>query len=181
MLYIFMADGFEEVEAVATIDVIRRSGIEVLTVSVGGEPAVKGAHGMTFVCDKIIEEVSPYDELEGVILPGGMPGTLNLQKSKEVNSFIDFCAESDKLLCAICAAPMILGRKGLLQGRRAVCFPGFEDRLTGAHISRRRVVLDGKVLTAAGMGVALEMGLKIVEIFCGAEAADKLKHGILAD
>ena len=118
MLYIFMADGFEEVEAVATIDVIRRSGIEVLTVSVGGEPAVKGAHGMTFVCDKTIEEVSPSDELEGVILPGGMPGTLNLQKSKEVNSFID-----------LCAAPMILGRKGLLQGRRAVCFPGFEDDL----------------------------------------------------
>lgn len=80
MLYIFMADGFEEVEAVATIDVIRRSGIEVLTVSVGGEPAVKGAHGMTFVCDKTIEEVSLSDELEGVILPGGMPGTLNLQR-----------------------------------------------------------------------------------------------------
>lgn len=175
MLYIFMADGFEEVEAVATIDVIRRSGIEVLTVSVGGEPAIKGAHGMTFVCDKTIEEVSPSDELEGVILPGGMPGTLNLQKSKEVNSFIDLCAESGKLLCAICAAPMILGRKGLLQGRRAVCFPGFEDDLIGAIPNSGFVCTDGNFITAKGMGCAVDFGLAIVVKVKGQAAADLLR------
>lgn len=175
MFLIFMADGFEEVEAVATIDVIRRSGIEVLTVAVGGDSAVKGAHGMTFVCDKRIDEISLSDELEGIILPGGMPGTLNLQKSKEVNAFINFCADSGKLLCAICAAPMILGRKGLLQGRRAVCFPGFEDDLIGAIPNGGFVCTDGNFITAKGMGCSVDFGLAIVAKVKGQAAADSLR------
>ena len=175
MFLIFMADGFEEVEAVATIDVIRRSGIEVLTVAVGGDLAVKGAHGMTFVCDKRIDDVSPSDELEGIILPGGMPGTLNLQKSKEVHAFIDFCAESGKLLCAICAAPMILGRKGLLQDRRAVCFPGFEDDLIGAMPGNGFVCTDSNFITAKGMGCAVDFGLAIVAKVKGQAAAHSLR------
>lgn len=179
MIYLFLAPGFEEIEALCPLDLMRRAGLKVTTVGVGGCD-VTGAHGISVRADIADRDFSD-DTPEMVFLPGGMPGTLNLAASDAVKSAIRSVVACDGYLAAICAAPSILGDMGLLAGKEAICFPGFEDRLTGAHISRRRVVLDGKVLTAAGMGVALEMGLKIVEIFCGAEAADKLKHGILAD
>lgn len=179
MIYLFLAPGFEEIEALCPLDLMRRAGLKVTTVGVGGCD-VTGAHGITVRADIVDRDFSD-DTPEMVFLPGGMPGTLNLAASDAVKSAIRSVVACGGYLAAICAAPSILGDMGLLAGKEAICFPGFEDRLTGAHISRRRVVLDGKVLTAAGMGVALEMGLKIVEIFCGAEAADKLKHGILAD
>ena len=174
MFYIFFADGFEEVEAIATLDVIRRAGIKIESVGVGSKN-ITGSHGITVICDKKTDEISVSDSLEGIILPGGMPGTTNLFENEIVNSFIDYCNENNLFICAICAAPMILGRKGLLNGRKAVCFPGFEDELSGAEISAEYVCVDGKIITAKGMGSAVKFGLSIVAEVIDNETANKLE------
>ena len=173
MLYMFFADGFEEVEAVATLDVIRRAGIEITSVGLGSK-SVKGSHNIEINCDTIDAEIALNDSITGVILPGGMPGTTNLMKNEVVNSFIDYCAENKLLLSAICAAPMILGRKNLLEGCKAICFPGFEDQLLGAEISDDFVCTDKNIITAKGMGSAVNFGLEIVSYFLGKEKADSL-------
>lgn len=174
MLYMFFADGFEEVEAVAALDVIRRAGIEIESVGIGGK-AIRGSHGIEIICDRTDSEISFSDELSGIILPGGMPGTLNLMNSKTVNNFIEFCSEKKLLLAAICAAPMILGRKGLLSGCKAVCFPGFENELTGSLHSDDFVCTDGNIVTAKGMGSAVNFGIAIVRYFKGSDEAESLK------
>ncbi len=173
MLYMFFAQGFEEVEAIAALDVIRRAKIEIKSVGVGAE-TVTGSHGISVVCDTVADDVI-IDGIDGVILPGGMPGTNNLFDSAKVHEAIDYCADNGKLLCAICAAPLILGRKGLLEGREAVCFPGFEDELKGAAVSDKFVCADGNVITAKGMGSAVNFGLAIVGYFKGQAFADDLK------
>ena len=172
MIYMFFANGFEEVEAIATLDVIRRAGIEIKSVGVDSKQ-ITGSHGITVTCDETTTSVS-FDNLDGIILPGGMPGTTNLMEDKTVNKFIDYCTENNLYLCAICAAPMILGRKGLLSGKEAICFPGFEDELSGAIISEKFVCKSGKIITAKGMGSAVKFGLEIVAAFKGEEAAAKL-------
>ena len=182
MIYMFIAEGFEEIEALYPLDIIRRAGLEVCTVGIGGR-YVTGAHAITVMAD--ISDTD-FESLENksadmIFLPGGMPGTLNLAKSDAVINAINRAIDENSYIAAICAAPSILGDMGLLNGRSAICYPGFEGRLTGAEISAQRVVLDGKILTAAGMGVALEMGLKIVEIFCGSEKASALRHAVIAD
>lgn len=174
MLYMFFAQGFEEVEAIAALDVIRRAGIEIKTVGISDKTVV-GAHDIPIICDLIENETNLCADLDGIILPGGMPGTLNLQKSETVNKAIDYCAQNNKLISAICAAPLILGHKGLLEGKTAVCFPGFEDDLKGASISDSFVCSDGNIITAKGMGSAINFGLAIVEYFKGTDAAEKLK------
>lgn len=179
MIYMFLAEGFEEIEALCPLDLMRRAGLPVTTVGIGGIE-ITGAHGITVrsdIADKDFKDESP----DLVFLPGGMPGTLNLAKSSAVMTAIQAAKTSDAYIAAICAAPSILGDMGLLEGKEAVCYPGFEDRLTGAHLSKKRVVLDGKILTAAGMGVALDMGLAIVEILCGKEKAKELRHAVIAD
>lgn len=170
----FFADGFEEVEAVATLDVIRRAGIAIKSVGIGSK-IVKGSHNIEIICDLTDDEVTPDSELSGIILPGGMPGTTNLLNSEKVNLFIDFCAENKLLLSAICAAPMILGRKGLLKDCKAICFPGFENELADAIISDEFVCTDSNIITAKGMGSAVNFGLAIVSYFSGTEKADALK------
>ena len=179
MLYMFFADGFEEVEAVATLDVIRRAGIEIQSVGIGSE-IIQGSHNMKFICDKTDSEISVSNNLKGIILPGGMPGTTNLMNDSAVNKYIDFCAENNLLICAICAAPMILGRKGLLNGKEAICFPGFEDELSGAVISDKFVCRDGNIITAKGMGVALEFGLALVAALRGEDTAAQLRAAVMA-
>ncbi len=174
MFYIFFADGFEEVEAIATLDVIRRAKIEIESVGVGSKN-ITGSHGITVICDKTVDEISVSDSLEGVILPGGMPGTTNLLENEKVESFIDYCNDKNLFICAICAAPMILGRKGLLNGKKAVCFPGFEDELSGAEISDEYVCVDGKIITAKGMGSAVKFGLAIVGEVIDKETSRKLE------
>lgn len=174
MFYIFFADGFEEVEAIATLDVIRRAGIEIESIGVGSKN-IKGSHGITVCCDKTVDEISASDSLEGIILPGGMPGTTNLSENKTVNKFIDYCDANELFICAICAAPMILGRKGLLNGKKAVCFPGFENELSGAEISDEYVCVDGKIITAKGMGSAVKFGLAIVGEVIDKETANALE------
>ncbi len=159
MLYLFLADGFEEVEAVATIDVIRRAGLKVCTVGVTGD-IVCGTHEIEVKADCM--EVD-YNDIEGVILPGGMPGTLNLQKSEMVNDALRFCRDNNRLMAAICAAPMVLGELGYLDGHDAVCFPGFEDSLAESNIKSDGVVVDDNYITAKGAGFALEFGAAIVD------------------
>ena len=160
MVYVFLADGFEEMEAIAPIDLLRRGGVQVKTVGVGTK-IVCGAHGIPFICD--IEEGEIVTEgMEMVVLPGGMPGTANLDKSEAVER----CLAS------------VLGHKGLLQGKRATCFPGFEQELTGAEFTGAAVEQDGKIITAKGAGAAVEFALKLVEALKGASQAQGLKEAI---
>lgn len=182
MVYMFLAAGFEEIEALCPLDLMRRAGIEVSTVGIGGSD-VCGAHGITVKADMTDAEFDALADKSAdmIFLPGGMPGTLNLAASATVIDAIDRAVEADSYIAAICAAPSILGDMGLLKGKEAICYPGFEGRLAGATVSQSRVVLDGKYLTAAGMGAALDMGIKIVEIFCGTDKAAALRHAVIAD
>ncbi len=175
----FLADGMEEIEALCPLDIMRRAGLSVTTVGIGGHD-ITGAHGITVKADIVDSELTELDA-ELIFLPGGMPGTLNLAASDTVKKAIETALKNSSYIAAICAAPSILGDMGILHGKEAICYPGFEDRLVGAKISDKRVVLDGKVITAAGMGVALDMGFKIVEIFCGEKAANDLRHAVIAD
>lgn len=171
MVYLLLADGFEETEAVAPLDVLRRAEIKVRTVGVTGD-MVTGAHGIKMQADLAMEQIDT-DTMTGIILPGGMPGTLNLQKDARVTELLKTAAAQDKLIAAICAAPMILGGLGLLEGRRATCFPGFEEELHGAQVEDSGVVTDGSFITGRGAGVALQFGAAIVDYFI----PDSLKGG----
>lgn len=177
MVYCFLADGFEEVEAIAPVDMLRRAGVEVKTVGVTGD-TVTSSHGIGVVADIALCDVVLGENVEAVILPGGLPGATNLEESAEVQKAIDFANENGKYICAICAAPQILGHKGLLEGKEAIAYPGFEDELKGAKISGDYVVLDENIITAKGAGVATEFGLKIVEVLKGADVADKIGKAI---
>ncbi|MBR6568173.1 MAG: DJ-1/PfpI family protein [Clostridia bacterium] len=177
MIYCFLADGFEEVEALAAVDMIRRAGLELKTVGVDNT-LICGAHGIKVECDCTADEIRLDSDLSAVILPGGMPGTLNLEKSKAVQNAVDFASENGKLICAICAAPSILGHKGLLRGKEAIAYPGFEKDLDGAEISKKHVVRDGNIITAKGAGVAVDFGLEIVSYLSGADKADEIRKAI---
>lgn len=174
MFYMFFAQGFEEVEAIAALDVIRRAEIDIKSVGVSGK-TVCGSHGISVNCDVSSDEICEISDCSGVILPGGMPGTLNLFECDKVHEVIDYCNENGKYICAICAAPLILGRKGILNGIEAVCFPGFEDELKGAVISDKFVCTDGNVITAKGMGSAVNFGLAVVAAVKGQAFAYELK------
>jgi len=180
MIYMFIAEGFEEIEALCPLDIMRRAGIDVTTVGIGAKE-ITGAHGITVRTDICSCEYDPENDFDMIFLLGGMPGTLNLASNGTVIKAIEIATKKNKYIAAICAAPSILGDMGLLCNKEATCYPGFENRLKGATISQSKVILDGKILTAAGMGVALEMGLKIVEIFQGKERSDTLRHAVIAD
>ena len=175
----FLAEGFEEVEALCPLDIMRRAGLSVTTVGIG-KKAVTGSHNITVSSDITEEEFNSADA-EMIFLPGGMPGTLGLANSPTVREAINNALRKDIYISAICAAPSILGDMGLLQGKEATCYPGFEDRLTGATLSDKRVIRDGKIITAAGMGVALDLGLEIVALFCGKEKATALQKAVIYD
>lgn len=162
MVYLFLADGFEECEALCPLDILRRGGIEVKTVGVGKE-YITGTHGITVKADILESQIILDHKLQGVILPGGMPGTNNLESNETVKRAVTFANENKKLVCAICAAPKILGGMGLLNNKNATCFPGFENDLMGANLSGNYVVQDGNIITAKGVGVAFEFGFRILE------------------
>lgn len=174
MIYVFLADGFEECEALSPIDILRRANIEVKTVGIGSQ-IISGSHNIKVLCD-ISENEAQTDNLEGIILPGGMPGTLNLEKSDTVQKFIDFSAENGLLISAICAAPSILGHKGLLKNKKACCFKGFEKDLIGANVTENRVEADENIITAYGAGAAFDFGFKILEFLKGTDTANALKE-----
>lgn len=177
MVYVFLAEGFEEIEALTPVDVLRRGGIEVKTVGIGSK-TVLGAHNIPVVCDYEETEAVLGSDLEGVVLPGGMPGTLNLEKSAVVNKFIDYAVENSLLVSAICAAPSILGHKGLLNGKSATCYPGFEKELIGADVKAVSVVKVANFITARGAGVANDFAFELLKYFKGEETADKLKSAM---
>ncbi len=182
MVYMFLAEGFEEVEALCPLDFLRRAGVNVMTVGVGAK-VVRGSHGIEVIADITTyeaEKLLQKNPADMVILPGGMPGSLNLQADETVNKFIRYAVQNDAYLAAICAAPMILGELDLLVGKEAICYPGFEEKLHGAIISDKSVVTCGKYITGKGMGVALDFGLALVEALVNKEKADELRAAVQA-
>lgn len=172
MFYCFLADGFEEIEALATVDILRRADIPVTTVGVGGE-LIRGAHDICVMTDMTVGEFEFDEDSLGIILPGGMPGVKNLYADEAVREAVSYCESRGLYLCAICAAPSILGKMGVLKGKKATCFPGFEKELQGAQITGEKVVIDGKVITARGAGCAADFGFAIVsEVNGQAQAED---------
>ncbi len=176
MVYVFLAEGFETIEALTPVDILRRGGVEVQTVGVG-DKTITSSHGIPVTADLTIDEVKT-DNIEAVVLPGGMPGTLNLEKNETVISTVKYCAENDRLIGAICAAPSILGHLGLLKGKKATAFPGFEKELDGAVYDNSFVEHDGLIVTARGMGVSAEFALKLLEVLKGKETAEKVHSAI---
>lgn len=176
MVYVFLAEGFEEVEALTPVDVLRRVGLEVKTVGVNSAN-VTGVHNITVAADITADELTK-ENLEAIVLPGGMPGTLNLEKSPIVQEYIDYAVEHDLFVCAICAAPSILGHKNLLEGRSATCFPGFEKDLYGARYTGEPAVADGKFITGKGAGAAMEFALLIAEKMCGREISEGTRKSL---
>ncbi len=171
MLYMFLADGFEETEAIGSLDVVRRAGIDIKTVSIEGE-LVCGAHGVAVKAD-ILKEAVDFEDMTGVILPGGMPGTTNLQKDEFVQKAIRFCNDKGLLMAAICAAPMVLGEAGVLEGKDAVCYPGFEQHLKGANVKSDFCTASQNVICAKGAGASMIFGARIVDYFMPGEG-DKI-------
>lgn len=170
---ILLAEGFEECEALTPADVLMRAGVEVELVSINDDLLVKGAHGITVKADKLISEIST-DGLSVLVLPGGGLGTENLAASFSVNGLVQMAVGMGVYVAAICAAPSVLGRLGLLDGRKIACYPGFEKYMPTANLTGNKVEVDDIFVTAEGMGVSLEFGLKIVELLFGQESASKL-------
>ena len=180
MVYIFLAEGFEEIEALCPLDILRRAGADVKTVAIGGGEYVTGSHGICVKADMTETEFSDRAP-EMIVLPGGLPGATNLDNSSVVERAIFDSMMCGAYICAICAAPFILGKREILTDREAICYPGFEEALFGAKVSEKRVVRDGNIITAAGMGVALEFGLALVEALCGKEKSEEIRKAVLAD
>lgn len=176
MVYVFLADGFEIIEALSPVDMLRRAKADVKTVGVTGK-TVRSSCGVEVNADITISEIE-YDELEAIVLPGGLPGTLNLEADQTVQKMIDYCVDNNILVCAICAAPSVLGHKGILRGKKATCFPGFEEALNGAVLCDDYVAVDGNFITAKGAGVSVDFGLEIVSKLYGRELSDKIRKTI---
>ena len=176
MVYLFLADGFEVIEAMSPLDMLRRAKIETVTVGVTGKN-VTASCGVTVTADITIDEFT-LKNADAIILPGGMPGTLNLEENSFVQSAIDKADAEGKLICAICAAPSVLGHKGLLNGKEATCYPGFEDALEGASLSEKYVAVDGNIITARGAGVSVEFGLEIVKQLKGEAESQRVRKSI---
>ena len=174
LIYVFLADGFEDIEALSVVDVLRRADLETRTVGIGSKN-VTSSHKVKVECDITDKEARMNDSLEAIVLPGGMPGTLNLEKSEIVQSFIGYAVSKNIIIGAICAAPSILGHKNILNGRNAICFPGYEKDLKGAKISDRPVCRDGNIITAKGAGVAVDFGGEIVSSLLGEEKSIKVR------
>ena len=174
MVYIFLAQGFEEIEALATVDILRRAEIDIKTVSIDGNLEVKGAHGIKVFADIMFNEMKGEPEM--LILPGGMPGTVNLGKYEPL---CDMLKNAKCPIAAICAAPSVFGELGLLKGKKATCYPGFEDKLYGAEISDLPVVISDNVITSRGAGTAHLFGFEIVSVLKNAELAESLKKSMM--
>ncbi|MFA5561242.1 MAG: DJ-1 family glyoxalase III [Eubacteriales bacterium] len=172
MIYLLLADGFEEVEAICPLDILRRGGLSVQTVGITGK-FVTGSHGITLEADILPEQAG--DEIELLMFPGGMPGATNLDQSAHTDRLLNAVMHHGGRVAAICAAPMILGKRGLLQGKRAIAYPGYEKYLTGAIVTPdSRVVTDGPFTTAVGMGASAEFGFALLGLMAGREKAEEV-------
>lgn len=175
---VLLADGFEEIEALTAVDLLRRARVYVDTVSITEEYIVHGAHGINVQTEDLFEEVN-FAEFDMVVLPGGLPGTTNLNDHAGVQRVVKDFAANGKYVAAICAAPSILGGMGLLKGKHATSYPSFEDKLSGAVVMRTPVVQDGNIITSRGMGTATDFALKLVEVMAGPEKAGEIGDSIL--
>lgn len=177
-VFAFLADGFEEVEALAVIDLLKRAKIDTVMVSIMGTLTVTGAHKIQVIADKLYSEID-YKEADLLFFPGGGTGTKNLKAHKELaDALLDFAADDTKRIAAICAAPSVLGLLNILHGKKAVCYPGFEDQLLGAEVVTDGVVTDGRITTAKGMGVSIDLGLELIKLLIDKETADTIKEQI---
>jgi len=175
--FVFLADGFEEIEAIAAIDILRRANIEVTTISISTSKEVQGAHGIIVIADCLFTDAD-FTQNDLLYLPGGMPGTKNLDAHDRLKNLLIKQVEQGEKIAAICAAPSILGKMGLLEGKEAICYPGFENQLFGATLSEAKVVKSGTIITAKGAGVAIEFALKLVEELKGKAIAEKIAMSI---
>lgn len=175
---VFLADGFEEIEGLTVVDILRRAGVDTKTISITDRQAVTGSHKISVWADLCFAQAD-FSETELLVLPGGMPGTMNLGICKELTDLVVDFAKSGKKVAAICAAPSVLGGLGLLKGKKAVCYPGFEDRLSGAEVLYESVVVDDNITTSRGMGTAIDFALSLVEQLVSKEKAEELREGII--
>jgi len=180
---VFLAEGFEEIEALTVVDICRRAGLDTKTVSITDNRTVISSHAIPVVADLTLDEVD-FDALNCIVLPGGIPGTPNLEACetlmKQVDAFYEAGVKGeDKYLAAICAAPSILGHKGFLKGRNATCYPFFESHLEGAIVNHADLEVSDHIITGRGMGTAIVFGLAIASVFAGKEKADAISEGIM--
>ncbi len=173
-IYMFLADGFETVEALAPVDVMRRAGLQVVTVSIMGRKEVLSAQDVNVVADVLFDDCN-FIDADAVVLPGGSVGTENMSACEPLRAVVDRMNNEGKLIAAICAAPMVFGRMGILKGRKATCYPGCEGDLTGAEYTAATVQNDGNIITACGPGVSFDFGFAIVEYFCGVSMVETLR------
>ena len=178
MVYVFLAEGFEEIEALSVVDIVRRCGLSVQTVSIGEKDTVMGSHGIPVVADTVLSQVD-LKKARAMVLPGGLPGSDNLQACAPLKELLLSADKAGVLLAAVCAAPKVLGAFGLLRGKKATCYPGYEEELTGATPQENRVVCDGHVITSRGAGTAADFAFAIAEAL-GAETAS-VRSGMLYD
>lgn len=175
---VFLADGFEEIEGLTVVDLLRRAGICVTTVSVTGALQIQGAHGILVQADKLFEEIN-YEEQDMAVLPGGMPGTVHLEEHEGVRSVLKDYYEKRKYLAAICAAPSIFGKLGFLEGRKAVSYPSKEAELFGAEVGRDSVAVSDFIITSRGLGTAIDFALALIGLLLDQETADKISESVV--
>lgn len=176
-VYVFMADGTEEVEALTVVDLLRRADIKVTTVSVMPKEEIVGSHNIGIRTDELFG-ASDYADGDMLVLPGGMPGTIHLKEHEGLRQVLKHYEQSGKYLAAICAAPSILGSNGMLAGKQAICYPGFEEQLTGAEIVNKNVVHDGQFITSKGLGTAIDFSLTLIAILADTGAAVNIARGV---
>ena len=177
-VYVFFADGFEEIEAFTSVDVMRRAGLKVEMITVTPDEIVTGAHGVPVLSDKNIVNCDFFDA-DLIVLPGGMPGAATLGECDDLRKLIVRFAEENKPIAAICAAPMVLGKLGLLKGRKATCYPGFDNFLEGAEYTAAMVEKDGNIITGKGPGAAMEFALAVVELLQGKDKVAELRKAMI--
>lgn len=175
---IFLANGFEETEALGTVDILRRANIPVYTVSITDNLNVTGAHDITVMADKCFDEVD-FSEIDMLVLPGGMPGSLNLDKHEGLKKKIEAFVATNKSVAAICAAPMVFGHIGVLEGKKATCYPGFEKEMHGATATHDKVTIDGNIITGKGPGLIFDFALAIVEKVAGEQVRKEVAQALL--
>lgn len=179
-VYIHFADGFEEIEAIAPVDILRRAGCDVTMISVTGKKEVTSSRGIKIIVDKLFEEVN-YSEADMLVLPGGMPGSKNLDEHTRLRNALLDANKAGKWLAAICAAPMVLGHLDLLKGKKATCFPGTETELFGASFTGKALERDGNIITSKGAGTAIQFGLALVEALAGKDKAGEIKAKMMVE
>lgn len=175
---VFLAEGFEEIEGLTVVDILRRAEVEVVTISITGKKEVYGSHKIGVLADALCEEVN-FQDLDGIVLPGGMPGTVNLGNHSKVQEVIRAFAEEGRLVAAICAAPSVLGQAGILRGKKAACYPGNENKLEGAEVVYEEVAEAGNVITSRGMGTAIPFGLALTAYLTDQQKAKELAEAII--